>query len=165
MRSPRHLQLYLSVTDGARYARRLSQLIRAAHAVLNPSLSELSIAFVNDAKMSELHERFLGIAGPTDVLTFELEHDSRGRVTAGEVVICVPEARRQARLQRSTVERELLLYALHGVLHLIGFDDRTAAGYRKMHRKEDEILTRLGVGPVFESNPPLRRSVADNGGK
>ena len=53
---------------------------------------------------------------------------------------------------------------MHGVLHLIGFDDRTAAGYRKMHRKEDEILTRLGVGPVFGS-APIPRRLADNGGK
>ena len=47
---------------------------------------------------------------------------------------------------------ELLLYAAHGVLHLCGLDDRTAAGFREMHRKEDEILTRLGVGPVFDTS-------------
>ena len=83
------------------------------------------------------------------MLTFELEHDPRGGVVSGEVVICVPEARRQAKKRRSPVERELLLYALHGMLHLIGFDDRTEAGYRKMHEKEDEVLTELGAGPVF----------------
>ena len=115
--------------------------------------------------MSQLHQRFLGIAGPTDVLTFELDHDSRGRVTAGEIVICVPEARRQARLRNTGVERELLLYALHGMLHLSGFDDRTAAGFGRMHQKEDEILARLGIGPVFRMPPSTRGKIAKSGRK
>jgi hypothetical protein len=57
------------------------------------------------------------------------------------------------------VERELLLYALHGMLHLAGFDDRTARGFATMHRTEDDILTRLGVGPVFSApgKGPSRR--------
>ena len=109
----------------------------------------LSLALVTDAEMSRLHESYLGIPGPTDVLTFELDHDARGRVLAGEVIVCLPEAKRQARLRGSTPGNELLLYALHGMLHLSGFDDRTAAGYQAMHRKEDQILMRLGVGPVF----------------
>jgi probable rRNA maturation factor len=99
--------------------------------------------------MSELHQQFMGIAGPTDVLTFPLDLDSRGRPTAGEVVVCLPEARRQSKLRNVPVERELLLYALHGLLHLCGYDDRTGADFRAMHRAEDHILTRLGVGPVF----------------
>jgi len=91
----------------------------------------------------------MSIAGPTDVLTFPLEEGAGGRIIAGEVVICVPEARRQSRKMGTAIERELLLYALHGMLHLCGFDDRTAAGYQGMHRIEDQILKRLGVGPVF----------------
>jgi ssRNA-specific RNase YbeY (16S rRNA maturation enzyme) len=48
----------------------------------------------------------------------------------------------------------LLLYAVHGTLHLCGHDDRTAREYRIMHRTEDDLLTRLGVGPVFAASPP-----------
>jgi len=48
---------------------------------------------------------------------------------------------------------ELLLYALHGMLHLCGFDDRTDRGFRTMHRREDDILTALGFGPVFAAQP------------
>lgn len=103
--------------------------------------------------MSSLHQQFMKIDGPTDVLTFPLEFDSQGRETAGEVVICVPEAARQARGRGTRVECELLLYALHGLLHLSGFDDRTEAGFRQMHRKEDDILIRLGLGPVFGMAP------------
>jgi probable rRNA maturation factor len=146
------LRLQISAEQGDRFTPYLRRHLRAAHAILRPELRELSLAMVGDATMVSLHEEFLGIPGPTDVLTFELEHDSRGRVISGEVVICVPEARRQAKKRRSPVERELLLYALHGMLHLIGFDDRTDVGYRKMHEKEDEVLTELGAGPVFAAS-------------
>ena len=135
--------------------------LRRAHTIVRPTLEDLSIALVGDAKMAELHEHYMRIPGPTDVLTFELDHDEGGRVTQGEVVICIPEARRRAKERRSDLRDELLLYALHGMLHLCGFDDRTARGFRRMHRAEDEILTRLGVGPVFApgrrpSRPPAR---------
>ena len=110
---------------------------------------EISVALVGDRRMSELHERFMGIAGPTDVLTFELEHDGRGRVVAGEVVVCVPHAVRAARRSGVAVRKEVLLYALHGMLHLCGFDDRTDRDFVRMHQREDDILKKLGVGVVF----------------
>jgi probable rRNA maturation factor len=105
-------------------------------------LGKLSIALVNDAMMSTLHRRFMNLAGPTDVLTFP---DNGG----GEVAICVPEARRCAKEHGTRVRDELLLYAIHGMLHLTGMDDRTARGFEAMHRMEDEILKSLGVGAVF----------------
>ena len=147
-------QLHITARAGKPHAAYLRRKLRAAHAALKPPLAELSLALVGDAEMSHLHQQYLNIPGPTDVLTFPLDLDRRGRPLSGEVVVCVPEARRQARLSATLVERELLLYALHGMLHLCGFDDRTAAGFQKMHRTEDQILTRLGVGPVFA--PPAR---------
>lgn len=144
------LSLSLSATTGRRYLPYLRKHLAAAHALLRSPLHEYSVALVGDVRMSRLHQQFLGIRGPTDVLTFELEHDTRGRVTAGEAVICVSQARRAARARHSRVERELLLYALHGMLHLTGHDDITEDDYRKMHQKEDDILRRLGVGAIFQ---------------
>lgn len=131
----------------------LRRHLLAAHDILRRPLRELSVALVGDRRMAALHEQFLGIPGPTDVLTFPLDEDDHGNVTAGEVVICVPEARRQGKRNGVGVERELLLYALHGMLHLCGYDDRTAAAFRTMHATEDRILTQLGVGPVFNRGP------------
>jgi probable rRNA maturation factor len=148
-------QLHVTARAGRPHVAYLRRKLRAAHVALNPPLAELSVALVGDAEMSHLHEQFLKIAGPTDVLTFPLDLDRRGRPLSGEVVVCVPEARRQARQSRTPVEQELLLYALHGMLHLCGFDDRTAAGFKQMHRTEDQILTRLGVGPVFDPAPAI----------
>ena len=143
------MELFINATTGKPHARFIRKHILAAHAILKPALSEFSIALVGDKRMAELHEQFLGIPGPTDVLTFPLEVGRRGKVLAGEVVVCVPEAKRQAAGRGRKVEHEILLYALHGLLHLCGYDDRTARDFRRMHRAEDMILTKLGIGPVF----------------
>ncbi len=134
---------------GAAHVKFVRGNLRRAHALIKPPLRELSLALVNDARMAQLHQQFMNIPGPTDVLTFELEHDQRGNVTSGEVIVCVPEARRQATERGVELRMELLLYALHGMLHLCGFDDKTDRGFRTMHRREDDILTALGFGPVF----------------
>jgi probable rRNA maturation factor len=87
------------------------------------------------------------------VLTFPVDSDARGRVTAGEVVVCIPEARRQAKARRIPPRLEVLLYALHGMLHLIGYDDSTRRGYQAMHRIEDELMMQLGLRKVFARDP------------
>lgn len=155
---PAHrLLLAVHPGTGRRFVPFLRRHLLAAHGLLRPALRELSLALVGDNPMSLLHKRFMNIEGPTDVLTFPLDFDAAGRVTAGEVVICVPEAARQARLRGIEVREELLLYALHGMLHLSGFDDRTDTGFRQMHRKEDDILGCLGLGPVFRMEAPVAR--------
>jgi probable rRNA maturation factor len=150
---PSNVKLKLTLTTQARIASQFTRFLRtgllAAHALLSPALSELSVALVGDAAMAKLHQQYLGIPGPTDVLTFELDYDSQGRVTAGEVVVCVPEAAQAAKANGTPLKHELLLYALHGMLHLCGFDDRTARGFERMHRAEDDLLKKIGVGPVF----------------
>jgi probable rRNA maturation factor len=117
--------------------------------MLRSPLKDLSLAILPAKPMSSLHKKFLGRAGPTDVLTFELDHDSRGRTVAGEIIICSTIAKTRARTLAHPVAHELLLYAIHGLLHLCAFDDRTASTFAAMHAKEDEILTRIGIGPVF----------------
>ena len=134
----------------------LKRLLPSAVARVPTRLRSLSIALVGDARMSRLHRQFLNVPGTTDVITFELDHDARGRPTAGEVVVCVPEARRQSARRGIRVEHELLLYALHGVLHLSGYDDREPAAHRRMHRAEDRVLTAIGIGAIF-----ARAAVAD----
>lgn len=135
------------------FAPQLARQLRRAHRLIKPRLTELSVALVDDERMATLHNQYMGIDSPTDVLTFELDRDARERVIAGEVVVCVPEARRQAKQRGTRANDEILLYALHGLLHLCGYDDKTAAGFKRMHAMEDRILTKLGVGPVFAANP------------
>ncbi len=158
--SRRLLSLTLTAATGREHVGYLRRHVRAAHALLAPPLAELSLALVGDRRMAGLHVRFMDIPGPTDVLTFPLDKDTKGRVTAGEVVVCVPEAKRRMGEHGVTLRQELLLYAVHGLLHLCGFDDRTDREYRRMHRKEDEILAKLGVGPVFDRSKTRNGSEA-----
>ena len=155
----------ITAETGRAFVPFLREQLRAAHAVLESTvnrrrrlpLREMSLALVNDKRMSALHEQFMGIRGPTDVLTFPIDEDARGRVTSGEVIVCVPQARRAAKRHTIPVRHELLLYAIHGMLHLLGYDDRTARDFATMHRTEDDILTQLGFGPVFSgSDTPVR---------
>ncbi len=148
--SPFRLKLNVANSTKVALNAYLRKHLQSAHAILNPPLTDLSIALVGDRRMSALHQQFLGIPGPTDVLTFPLEMDKKGRPISGEVVVCVPEARRRSAKNSVKLREEVLLYALHGLLHLCGFDDRTESEFQRMHRREDEILDQLGVGRVFE---------------
>jgi len=119
----------------------------------------VALSVVDDTTMAGLHERHSGVSGTTDVLTFDLSDDPSGEgdVSDGggdvaleaEVVVCLDEARRRAGSRTGAVERELLLYLLHGALHCLGYDDRDGAGFARMHAREDEILRAIGVGAVF----------------
>src|SRR5689334_13902317 len=102
------LDLSIIGLAGKAYVSFLRGLIPKAHALIrHTALQELSLALVGEARMSELHKQFMNLSGPTDVLTFPLEHDGRGRVIAGEVVVCVPVARRQASLRHVPIAQEL----------------------------------------------------------
>lgn len=153
------LDVTITAETGRAFVPFLRKQLVAAHGALESTLEptrrrplrlrELSLALVGDRRMSALHHRFMGIHGPTDVLTFPIDQDQDGAVTLGEVIVCVPQARREAKRGTIPVRLELLLYALHGMLHLLGYDDRTARDFHTMHRIEDDILTQLGFGPVF----------------
>lgn len=142
-------------TAGKIYRGFLRNQLKRAHRSAGSALQELSVAIVGDTTMARLHRQFMRIDGPTDVLSFEIETDRQGQIIAGEVVLCLPEAIRQARRRRIHPRRELLLYAIHGLLHLSGYDDKTEKDFRQIHRMEDRILRSLGVGTTFAK--PIKR--------
>ncbi len=102
--------------------------------------------------MAALHKRFLGVSGPTDVLSFDLGSDLESRYIEGEVVVCTDVAKRRTLRAGHALQAargELALYVVHGILHLAGYDDHDPADFQRMHKREDEILNELGLGPVF----------------
>jgi len=118
--------------------RRLRRAVRAALAGSPVATASISLALVDDPAIARLNRRFLDHAGPTDVLSFLLEH-APGRLE-GEVVVSAETARREAPHYGWTPEDELLLYVVHGVLHLAGYDDRSAAGRARMSARQGAIL-------------------------
>jgi rRNA maturation RNase YbeY len=104
---------------------------------------ELSLALVDDAAIAELNQRFRGVRGPTDVLSFSLEdgvHADRRGALLGDVVISLETAARQARRARRTLDDEVLRLLFHGALHLVGHDHARAAEARAMRAEERRIL-------------------------
>jgi probable rRNA maturation factor len=117
-----------------------------------PRDAEVQVAFVPDETMRALNKRFRRIDRTTDVLSFgeaspardrgarALAHiDGRrpqngGRFVLGEILISPEQAGKQARRRKSLVADEIAFLAAHGVLHLLGYEDETPAGYREMLR-------------------------------
>ncbi len=111
---------------------------------------EVRARIVADEAMAAAHLKYSNIPGTTDVLTFDLRDDDSDALDV-DLWVCVDEARRQAADRGHTVERELLLYILHGILHCLGYDDHSEEDHRAMHAEEDRILTAIGVGITYGS--------------
>lgn len=130
----------------------VSTLRRAAEGALAAegfTAGNLSLAVVGKQRMARLHEDFSGIPGATDVLTFDLGTHPAKHVIDGEIIVCSDVAKQRGRTIKAAV-RELSLYVVHGILHLAGYDDHDPAEFARMHAREDEILSQLGLGRVFE---------------
>ena len=128
--------------------RRVAEHVLAAEGFRSGTLS---IAVVSARAMSALHREF---TGRTDVLAFDLDSDRRAGRLDAEVILCADVARRQAATRGGTLQAaraELALYLVHGILHLAGYDDHAPRQFVTMHLREDELLERLGLGPVFNA--------------
>ncbi len=102
---------------------------------------EISIALVDIKRMAKLNEKFRGVKEPTDVLAFPLggEFISTENLL-GEVVISIDKAEEQARERGHSLESELALLTVHGVLHLLGYTDEDEDKKKIMQAKENKIL-------------------------
>lgn len=109
--------------------------------------ADISLAIVDDPTISELNQRYLGHKGPTDVISFSLQEKARAITGAidGEIVISAETAVSAAQRFGSSMADELLLYVIHGTLHLVGYDDLSAAKRKIMHRQERYYLSRMGI--------------------
>ena len=114
--------------------------------------SEIVVVVSDDAALEELNRRFRGIAAPTDVLSFE--NQARGPYAIGpagfprylgDIVISVDRAREQAVSADGLLKEELQVLAVHGTLHLLGYDHGDAAEKARMWEIQGEILQLLGV--------------------
>lgn len=126
-------------------------LIReAVNAVLKKAQienAEMSIALVDDETIHGINRQFLRHDYPTDVISFPLS-DSPAKLE-GEIVLSVDTARRESEkvVGSWSVEKEALLYVVHGCLHLIGFDDHCEEDLVEMRLAEVECLRAVGIEP------------------
>jgi probable rRNA maturation factor len=104
---------------------------------------DLTIYLVGAPEITRLNEEFLQHRGPTDVITFDYGDTAAPELLSGEIFICLDEAAKQAGRFRTSWQREMLRYVVHGILHLCGYDDRTARARGRMKRQEDRLVKQL----------------------
>lgn len=95
-----------------------------------PELQQVDVMLVSDGRIAALHQQFMNIAGPTDVITFH----------HGEIFVSAETAKANARRYRTTPNAEIRLYIAHGILHLLGFDDTTPTAARMMAKTQERIV-------------------------
>ena len=135
--------------------KRLRGLIEFVAQAEGQPVAAIDLAVADDAEMEALNRAYLRRAGTTDVLSFDLSDAGHVGLVA-QIVVCGDLAARQARLRGHSAARELMLYVVHGLLHLMGYDDTTARGAARMHAREDELLAAFGEGPAFADKPRRR---------
>jgi probable rRNA maturation factor len=155
-------------------------------------LADLSMLLVDEAHMTNLHEKWMDEPGPTDVLSFPMDelrphsmagpNRSRGRdgdepepVLLGDVVLCPPVAAVQARQHGQSTQAELELLTVHGVLHLLGYDHADPEEEAEMFGLQNELLRDWRVEsaarrppaapPVDEADKASNKDNADNADK
>jgi probable rRNA maturation factor len=109
--------------------------------------AKVTLAFVDNAHIHRLNKQYLDHDEPTDVLTFPYTEPGAKQLE-GEVVIGYEVAQEYAADRGHDVGLELILYVVHGCLHLCGYDDRDKKSSAEMRAKEREYLTKLGLPDI-----------------
>lgn len=131
-------------------------LERAAKAALEYDASQqladpdLSIILTNDARLHELNLNYLGVDAPTDVLSFpasETDPETGARYI-GDILISIPRAQTQAEAAGHSLEDEVQLLVVHGILHLLGHDHAEPDEKARMWKAQADILKRLGLNHI-----------------
>ena len=110
--------------------------------------SEISIAFVDDPTIRDLNKQYLNHDYETDVISFVLE-ESETTLT-GQLLVSTDTAEKMGQQIGVPMEHEVLLYVIHGMLHLVGFDDTDPESAEKMRAAEADYLGRFGIKHHWE---------------
>ena len=117
--------------------------------------SEVSITFVTNEAIHEINRQYRDKDQPTDVISFALEEMGEGEIEIvgedlprilGDIIISIDRTREQAEEYGHSFERELGFLAVHGFLHLLGYDHMTPEDEKVMFGKQEEILSSFGLG-------------------
>lgn len=141
----------INITNSQKIAkvdiRKIKQAASNALIKVGEQQAELSIDIVDDNRIRYLNQRYRHLDRATDVLAFSMIEGQAlkgAEGMLGDIVISAETARRQARRYKKTIDEEVNLYIVHGILHLAGYNDNTARARRKMERMETEILRFVG---------------------
>jgi probable rRNA maturation factor len=117
--------------------------------------ANISLAIVNDREIHDINRRYLEHDEPTDVISFVLEQDDG--LVDGEIVASAETAAAAAKNFGWSAADELLLYVIHGTLHLAGYDDLKPTAQRAMRKRERFYLAKFGLKPQYEPSQGAAR--------
>lgn len=142
----------IEIDSGLTFPKKL--LEHAARATLDLSGApdaDLTVMLTGDSRIQVLNRDFLGKDTPTDVLSFPADEPDpqTGRRYLGDVIVSLPRAIEQAGERGHSIEAEVQLLVVHGVLHLVGHDHAEAGEKARMWAAQAEVLNRLGVSPAI----------------
>lgn len=124
-------------------AEQIDRAVKLVLADAGVTSGDVSVAVVDDATIWRLNREYLEHDYPTDVLSFLLSRE--GARLEGEIIVSVDTAARESVEHALPADDELLLYVVHGALHLVGFEDSTDDQRHQMRQCEREVLSQLGV--------------------
>ncbi|MEM9409813.1 MAG: rRNA maturation RNase YbeY [Planctomycetota bacterium] len=116
---------------------------------------EVSVAIVDDATIHQLNRQFLDHDYETDVLSFVIDQDPDCHMLNGEIIVSSDTASRVAKEEGVSTKHELLLYIIHGALHLAGFDDKDPAKRELMRLAESKYTSQFGIQYVPPSGEEI----------
>lgn len=140
--------------DGTRLVSTVAQIL-SDH---NLNQSEISIAVVDDPAIRVINQQYLDHDYETDVISFVLDFDESTSRLTGQLVVSTDTAKNMAKQIGGTMEDELLLYVIHGTLHLVGFDDKDQESATEMRARERHYLSLNGVEHRWQTTKPARES-------
>lgn len=146
--------MQVTITDRQAHRLKRSWMRRAIRLLLRQegwNRGDISIVLTDDEEIRRLNRAYRGKDEPTDVLSFSLRETSveetllditalEGELPLGEVYISVPTARLQAQAGGRSLEEEVAFLAVHGVMHLLGYEDETEQGYQQMYQRGWEVV-------------------------
>lgn len=123
------------------YKRAITKMVKALLSYLSVDCHEIIFDFVNEKEIRELHEEFFNDPSPTDCITFPIDEEATiGNRILGEIFICTDTAIKYAKEHNIDPYEETYLYIVHGILHLIGFDDIREKDRILMKKKEKQCM-------------------------
>ena len=133
--------LHISSVDTQISKSALHELIKALSEELNFRIESLEINFTNSEKIREINREYLNHDYSTDILTFNYSEEVS--ILDGEIIISIDDARNNSKRFKVLFNQEIARLVIHGVLHLIGFDDNNRLNKIKMKRMENKLLNRF----------------------
>ena len=142
--------IHLSVSNISRChflsEKKLKKIVEFIFDSVGVKNANIAIVFSSDRQITRLNYLYRRKNRPTDVLSFSMRegmHLKKDSSVLGDIIISVDRAKKQAARFNSTFKKEMYLYIIHGILHLLGYDDEKPSSRKRMQRRETEILNKL----------------------